>query len=313
MDAPQQHSKPSYKPPPPPVQQSQKTLHPVSGDESSGKKSKMSRKKRSKTQPSAPNPPEFIQQEIINKAPKGANNSNGYGSYTPYGEYHDAGNGGYISPPLTGPTSSPSPPPPMDASTLNRAVTPSLPTPPGSQTAELQLEVPSSTSKGSRWRPFGKKKSKSFSAGEKGGIPPLRPPPPGEYQLPSFPPSATGTQQPQLPLPQPQQPPQPPQPAAQSQPGPLSNNDMINPAERTNASAQQQLQDWYREHGHDPSSLEDLVHHTQYYDDDENGDVDPYYIADNKGRAQPSQVKVTEMIMLYKKTSLVQLHEQSLF
>ncbi|KAI8352227.1 hypothetical protein B0O80DRAFT_454063 [Mortierella sp. GBAus27b] len=49
---------------------------------------------------------------------------------------------------------------------------------------------------------------------------------------------------------------------------------------------QQQLQGWYKEHGDDPSLLEDLVHHTQYYDDDENGDSDPYYIADNKGRAQ---------------------------
>ncbi|KAF9963128.1 hypothetical protein BGZ65_005787, partial [Modicella reniformis] len=232
----QQQSK--YQPPPPPLQHPQKPFQSRSIDEM-GKGLKPSRKKRSKTQPSAPQPPEFLQEV--------------------YSEMQ-------ISPPHTAPTSSPSPQS-VAASPNNTFPAPLLT--PGPQSADhhqQQQEPPASisliTSKPSRWRPFGKKKSKSFS-GET--APSILFQPPSNYELPIVPSIPTGAQQLVY---------------------PPNNSNIVDPADRGNVYPQPH--GWCMNHGDDPSPLEDLVHHTQYYKDD---DADLYYIADTKGRARAFEGK----------------------
>ncbi|KAF8941035.1 hypothetical protein BGZ58_003173 [Dissophora ornata] len=233
----------------PPLPQSQQAEGPDRG-------SKISGKKRSKTQPSAPQPPEFLQESY-------GNGHDGYVPYNAHGECNNSGSGGYISPPYTAPNSSPSPPPVL-VSPIFMTHTPSPP-PLISQTIEQQDPF-SSSGKPFRWRPFGKKKSKTFSAGESAPSGPYQPPNDGD--VPSAPSQPMDKQRPEF-----------------------TQANIVDPSDREDlfSQQQQQHQDWSMDNGEGPSQMAEFEQHTQYYQEDE--DVDPYYVADNKGRARAFEGK----------------------
>ncbi|KAG0275235.1 hypothetical protein BGZ95_009052, partial [Linnemannia exigua] len=129
------------------------------------------------------------------------------------------------------------------------------------------VETPEQTTKASRWKPFGKKKSKSFTAGEVSSGP-YRPP--NDYEIPT-PPMPIGAQQ--------------HQPYQQHQ-----HQHLVDPGDHADAYSQQQHADWFIGNDDGPAQ-DDYEQHTRYYDDDEDEDVDPYYIADNRGRAQAYEGK----------------------
>ncbi|KAG0369638.1 hypothetical protein BGZ54_009370 [Gamsiella multidivaricata] len=249
----------------PPTSQPPATAQQPSHTDDRDKGLRTSGKKRSKTQLSAPKPLDFVQENYSNSGSNGNGNGNGnlYGSYNSYGDYSQSGNGGYISPPHTAPTSSPSPPP-VVVSPIFIAHTPS-PTPPTSQTTEQPQELPPTSGKSSRWRPFGKKKSKSFSAGETAGSGPYQSP--NDHEPPSVPSMPLEIQRPSFQL-----------------------NNLVDPTDREDLYSQQHA-DWFVDQGDGPFPIEDYEHLTRYYDDDEDGDVDPYYIADTKGRARAFEGK----------------------
>lgn len=200
-------------------------------------------------------------------------------NYASYNDYNSNINGGYISPPYSEPqkatgssatlvtpvfmnqTQTPSPTPPV-ASNNNNNNLPAVETPPTEQ-----------TTKSSRWKPFGKKKSKSFSAGETMSGP-YRPP--NDYEIPA-PPLPMGAQQ-QL-------------------------QNLVDPGDHADAYSQQQHADWYVGNDDGPMLMDEYEQHTRYYDEDEDEDVDPYYIADNRGRAQAYEGKVTYALFLSTRVS----------
>ncbi|KAG0330106.1 hypothetical protein BGZ99_007968 [Dissophora globulifera] len=243
--------------------------------------SKIIGKKRSKTQPSEPHPPDFLLANYgysnnndngIGRYGNGSSNGIGNGSDHSNGnyirgEYGISGNGGYISPPYSAPASSPSPPP-LLVSPIFMTHKPEI-TPPESQAAEQQ-KPSSSSSKSSRWRPFGKKKSKSFSAGETSTSVP--------FQHPS------GSEAPSVP----ELPSDIPRPVflPSNIVDPVDWDDLYSqPFQGQQPQQPQQQPGWFMDQRESPIPLDEHEQLTRYYDDDENGDVDPHYIADAKGRA----------------------------
>ncbi|KAF9576382.1 hypothetical protein EC968_008677 [Mortierella alpina] len=203
-------------------------------------------KKRSKTQPSAPRPPEMGQSA---HGVLGHNSSYGNG-FSPYGEYngnstpHDSPN---PSPVVVSPIFMSQSPVQRSQQSRNSVM--------GDGREQQQQQPQELTSKSSKWRPFGKKKSKSFSNNETStAFNPQRESlqvVPGE-SLPSPLPAKVPTSAPQL-------------------------------ADNTFSH---QNQDWYVDNvpqGELEADYDD--YENQYYDEDDE-DVDPYYIADTKGRAQ---------------------------
>ncbi|KAF9106255.1 hypothetical protein BGX29_010011 [Mortierella sp. GBA35] len=189
-------------------------------------------------------------------------------NYAAYNDYNNLGNGGYISPPYSEPhKASGSPATLVTPVFMTQTQTPS-PTPPISSNLPT-IETPEQSTKSSRWRPFGKKKAKSFSAGETSSGP-YRPP--NDYEIPT-PPLPMGAQQ------------QHQHPYHQHQPH------LVDPGDHADAYSQQQHADWFIGNDNGPMPVDEYEQQTQYYDEDEEEDVDPFYIADNRGRAQAFEGK----------------------
>jgi len=214
-----------YQPPPlpPPIQQL---------EDQQDKGFRLFGKKRSKTQPSATQPPEIGPLD----------NPNGH---APYGAFMNQGNDLY-SAPLMVPGEAPSGPPVI--------ISPIFMSQPSVKNSSSQ--DPSNKSK---WRPFGKKKSKSFSSHEALSTNLVQD---GAQVMPS----ATLV------------------PAAQSA------QHLVDPGDHADAYRAQA--DWYVENN--PGNGYDDYDNPDAYYDEEDEDVDPYYIADTKGRAQAFEGKVTK-------------------
>ncbi|KAF9291597.1 hypothetical protein BGZ68_003213 [Mortierella alpina] len=208
-------------------------------------------KKRSKTQPSTPRPPE-LGQSVHGGLGHNSSYNNGFSSYSEY-----SGNSAIQD--------SPSPPPVvvspifMSKSPAQRSLQSRNSLMADGREHQQSQEL---TSKSSKWRPFGKKKSKSFSNNEtstafnsqRESLQIV----PGD-STPAFS-AITPTSVPQLADP----------PASAVSTGAYSH----------------QNQDWCVQNV--PQEELDAEYddfENQYYDDDDE-DVDPYYIADIKGRAQ---------------------------
>ncbi len=142
---------------------------------------------------------------------------------------------------------------------------------------EQQQQPQELTSKSSKWRPFGKKKSKSFSNNETStAFNPQR------ENLQVVPGTSTSTPSPAVAL--------------------TSAPQLADPPVNLGAPPHQN-QDWYVENV--PQEELDAEYddfENQYYDDDDE-DVDPYYIADNKGRAQVFEGKVSNLFWLKRLTT----------
>ncbi|KAG0034309.1 hypothetical protein BGZ82_005779 [Podila clonocystis] len=152
----------------------------------------------------------------------------------------------YVSPPE--PT-----PPPMNVSPIFMTHPPST-----SQSTNGQSEQ-NNGKKSSKWKPFSKKKSKSPSNGDNnGGAYQI----PNDYQIPTLPPSHTNTS-----------------PFVAALP-----HQLVDPNEQFLALSQQQP-DWFVANDSDDYLQDEHDLDGRYYDD-EDEDVDPYYIADTKGRAR---------------------------
>ncbi|KAF9543957.1 hypothetical protein EC957_000322 [Mortierella hygrophila] len=244
----QQHT---YQPPPPPIDPQ------ISEKEKESGGFKLFGKKKSKTQMD-----DHAQQQQQQQQPMQDNSYN----HATYNDYSSNVNEGYISPPYSEPqkatgspatlvtpvfmnqTQTPSPTPPIASNNNNN--TPGIEAPPTEQPA-----------KSSRWKPFGKKKSKSFSAGETSSGPYRSP---NDYEIPA-PPLPMGAQQ--------------------------QRQNLVDPGDHADAYSQQQHADWFIGNDDGPIPMDEYEQHTRYYDEDEEEDVDPYYIADNRGRAQAYEGK----------------------
>ncbi|KAF9107570.1 hypothetical protein BGX29_005929 [Mortierella sp. GBA35] len=243
-------------------------------------------KKRSKTQSSVSQPPpEFTQQfhgqgQNYNFNQNNNNNNNGYGYADPAGAY---------TVPFVAPPRIPSPPP---------VVSPIFMTHPPAPKNQLNdssaaVSVQEQPAKSSKWRPFGKKKSKSLSNPETSKA--FTPPPEMAPSVPVIPPHVE-------PEPVPVQYLQQQQEFQQQQ-------HFLKEQEQHYLEEQQQQQqdeevveyrgeefknpargDWYvestpetpEENSYEYDEFENPAH----YFDEEDEDVDPYYIADTKGRAR---------------------------
>ncbi|KAG0342613.1 hypothetical protein BG000_003220 [Podila horticola] len=218
---------------PPPLQEEEKGF-------------KLFGKKRSKTQASTSHPPDLsptVQQHYD------ANFSGGNG-YMPFGEFTTNANA-YVSPPAPSP-------PPVNVSPIFMTHPPST-----SQSINGQNE-PNNGKKSSKWKPFGKKKSKSLSNGESnGGAYQI----PNDYQNPTLPSSHTNTS-----------------PFVAALP-----HQLVDPNEQFLVLSQQQP-DWFVANDSDDYHQDEHDLDGRYYDD-EDEDVDPYYIADTKGRARAFEGK----------------------
>ncbi|KAK3810788.1 MAG: hypothetical protein J3Q66DRAFT_413936, partial [Benniella sp.] len=212
----------SYQPPPlpPPIQQL---------EDQQDKGFRLFGKKRAKTQPSATQPPEI-----------GLDNPNGH---APYGTFMNQGNDPY-SAPLMVPGEATGGPPVI--------ISPIFMSEPSVKNSSSQ----DPSNKSSKWRPFGKKKSKSFSSHEALSTNLVQD---GAQVVPT----ATLV------------------PAAQS------TQHLVDPGDHADAYRAQA--DWYVENN--PGNGYDDYDNPDAYYDEEDEDVDPYYIADTKGRAQAFEGK----------------------
>ena len=216
-------------------------------------------KKRSLTQPSAAHPPEFLQQPTI----------------TAYNGFDDPSYGDYSSgsrnpSPFNGATTTPSPPPPaVSVSSVFKT--------------DAKAEQESSKSSSSRWKPFGKKKSKSFSHSEPQPSGPYVPPNDYEVPVPALPSST-------LPL----------EPTQGTMNGSVPNHLGVDPLNHNGLYASQHT-DWFMGEAESPFPDENGFNENNRYIDDEDEDVDPYYIADTKGRAHAFEGKV-EYFFVFSRT-----------
>ncbi|KAG0309074.1 hypothetical protein BGZ98_005396 [Dissophora globulifera] len=210
-------------------------------------------KKRSKTQPSAPQPPEFVQASHFNGA-----GPDRLGSYS---GYNNAGHNAYPTP------STPSPIPPSPPPVV---VSPIFMTHPPAQSSHRQQQQEQPTkSSSSKWRPFGKKKSKSLSTKVEA---------PGVYD-----PQRDNAQVvPKL-------------PAFSSNADSRSHQHLVDPSDRADVYAGHARTDWYAEPTMPQKEDEDELYQDEYrgeevredvYYDDHDEDIDPYYNADINGRAK---------------------------
>ncbi|KAF9956418.1 hypothetical protein BGZ72_002796 [Mortierella alpina] len=204
-------------------------------------------KKRSKTQPSTPRPPDLGHSVHGGLDSNSNNNNHSYGSngFSPYGEYNSSSipHDSPSSPPVViSPIFMAQSPAPRSQQSRNSVM--------GDSREQQQQQSQELTSKSSKWRPFGKKKSKSFSNNETSvAFNPQR----ESFQV--------------VPV------------------APTSAPQLAESSVNTGAFSHQG-QDWYVESV--PQEELDAEYddfENQYYDDDDE-DVDPYYIADTKGRAQ---------------------------
>jgi hypothetical protein len=201
-------------------------------------------KKRSKTQPSAPHPPEFLPPST----------TVAYNGFDSYGDYST---GGYISPPFNNDPS----PPPIAVSSIFKT--------------DIKSEQQDQTKSSSRWMPFGKKKSKSFSHNEQQPSGPYVPP--NDYEIP-VPSISSSVQQSFEPL----------QARDQGAPDHLQHH-----LDNLNESFEAHHTDWFVTESDSPQADNtEYDESNRYYDEDEDQDVDPYYIADTKGRAHAFEGKV---------------------
>ncbi|KAF9420068.1 hypothetical protein BGZ94_009224 [Podila epigama] len=239
-------------------------------------------KKRSKTQPSATQPPELS----ISTAQQNYNaHFSGGNGFMPFGEFTVNPNG-YTSPQAE---TFPGPSPPVVVSPIYMThAPPSLSSSTATPASALQVsfndgeqqEQAQTKKSSSRWKPFGKKKSKSFSnGGDTGGAYKVS----GDYQIPNgvtLMNKHNNTS-----------------PFVAALP-----HQLVDPNEQfLQFSSEQQLQqqqphsDWFvgeadSENDQKEQPNDDFMNNTvHYYDEDE--DVDPYYIADTKGRAQAFEGK----------------------
>lgn len=207
-------------------------------------------KKRSMTQPSASHPPEFLQQPTITAY-------NGFDDPS-YGDYSS---GGYTSSPSNGVTTMPSHlPSTVSVSSVFKT--------------DAKTEQESSKSSSSRWKPFGKKKSKSFSHSEPQPSGPYVPPNDYEIPVPEIPNST-------LPF----------APTQETMNSSVSNRSGLDPLNH-NGSYASQTADWFMGESEIPLPDENGFNDNNRFIDDEDEDVDPYYIADTKGRAHAFEGKV---------------------
>ncbi|KAF9926113.1 hypothetical protein FBU30_004257 [Linnemannia zychae] len=182
-------------------------------------------------------------------------------NYTSYNDY--ANNGGYISPPYSEPQKMSDSPATLGTPVfMTQPHTPSLTPPIASNSSAVEASLEQST-KSSRWRPFGKKKSKSFSTGENTSSSFQ---PQSDYELPA-PSLPMGLQQPYQ-----------------------QHQHLVDPSDHADAYSQQQHADWLIANDNSRMPSEGYDDPMQYYDDEDEG-VDPYYIADNRGRAQAYEGK----------------------
>lgn len=262
------------------LQQQQLFQPPPPQQESSDKGSfRLFGKKRSKTQPSSPRPPLFLQSSQ-DQLYDGNNNASGYI------HYNDQSNGsvntGYIGSPYMAP---------QTISTNGSAIVSSTymtnPPPQSSVQAAVQplndmldaldgpvrpTPEPSVTPKPSKWRPFGKKKSKSVSSKVETNLS-------GSNPFASNDPNNNKSHiNLEHPTPEIHQP--PPQGMSQIFLSPPTQLDLVD-------QAPTQV-DWYV--GNKESS--DEFDNPDRYLDEEDEDVDPYYIADTKGHATAFEGKV---------------------
>ncbi|KAG0261961.1 hypothetical protein BG011_000510 [Mortierella polycephala] len=232
------------------VLQQQQPIQQQTPQEQQGKGFRFFGKKRSKTQPSATHPPEFNQTWHT----QDPSNSTGYSQY---GEHVGSENDGY-SVPYMAPPRAPSPPPVV--------VSPIFMTQPPNSTHESGQSEEQKTNKSSKWRPFGKKKSKSFSNNETSTA---YNPQQEIIQTPPMPTPAIST------------------PVFSPTLEPVAAPHLVDPTDYSDAYSHQKQSDWYvantqEEYGYNEFEFENQ---NRYYDDGDE-EVDPYYIADTKGRAQ---------------------------
>ncbi|KAF9192847.1 hypothetical protein BGZ51_004610 [Haplosporangium sp. Z 767] len=211
--------------------------------EQQGKGFRLFGKKRSKTQPSATHPPEFNQTLHTQD-----HSSTGYSQY---GEYISSGNDGY-SAPYIAPPRAPSPPPVV--------VSPIFMTHPPISAHESGQNEEQKNSKSSKWRPFGKKKSKSFSNNETST---------------AYNPQQEIIQAPSIPT-----------PVFSPTLEPVAAPHLVDPADHADVYSHQKQSDWYVANTQDEEYEYNEFENQNHYYDDEDEEVDPYYIADTKGRAQ---------------------------
>ncbi|KAG0349497.1 hypothetical protein BG004_005159 [Podila humilis] len=234
-------------------------------------------KKRSKTQPSTPHPPDLTAPTAQQQYEANFGSGNGF---MPYGDSADntASNNTALFTPSSQ-TSTPS----VLVSPIFMTHSPYTPLPLHSNTNENTNEPPLAK-KSSKWKPFGKKKSKSFSSGggndlsnhsSGGGNGAYQLP--SDYHIPSIPLKHSNTS-----------------PFVAALP-----HQLVDPNERFMAFSEQDQHnsDWFV--GIDEDDNDDdndnyngenqVMMASHFYDEDE--DVDPYYIADTKGRARAFEGK----------------------
>ncbi|KAG0281222.1 hypothetical protein BGZ95_005827 [Linnemannia exigua] len=230
-------------------------------------------KKRSKTQPSVSQPPpEFAKQfqsqgqdyNNFNHNNQSSNDNNRFG-YDDYSEQAEAYTVPFVAPPKS-PNPAPAVPsifmsqPPV--STSNKGQQNGTSAAPAPAPAVVQ-EQPT---KSSKWRPFGKKKSKSLSHPETSTA--FTPPPEMAPSVPVFTPHIE---------PEPQYHDQQQQQQQVEEVVEYKEEEFKNPVQG----------DWYVESTPGEDSYEyDEFENPAHYFGEEDEDVDPYYIADTKGRAK---------------------------
>ncbi|KAG0003349.1 hypothetical protein BGZ79_001121 [Entomortierella chlamydospora] len=237
-------------------------------------------KKRSKTQPSAPHPPEFDQNfhvqdhsdSLIDQQAGGINH-NANSRHAPYGSTTSSS----FTVPYAASPRTPSPSP--------IAVSPIYMTHPSEQSQvhdHIQQQAAEQPSKLSKWKPFGKKKSKSVSTGETG----FNPHQEGTPTIPAFSPTIK----------------------------PVSGVRLVDPSDHTDVYSYQKQADWYVEDVPADELEDEYQYEDRYYDEDDE-DIDPFYIADTKGRAQiqtPKEEPQSKVRDALKQNAFIPPQEQNL-
>ncbi|KAF9409163.1 hypothetical protein BGZ94_002038 [Podila epigama] len=280
--------------------------------ESSEKGFRLFGKKRSKTQPSSPQPPMFMQTSQGMHYDSYHLNGNG----TSYNNRHENGTNGYLHSPILGPqqhqrqrsqplsgpvspaimpthrTNDPSTPVSVQAAEQLNDMLEALdgPVRPATETSATTNSNNNASTKSSKWRPFGKKKSKSVSVNmEKSlsnnnvfvndsGVDANIHHPVPETQAQTQPQPQEQDQQKHISQKQQQQQQDEDEEQGYSDIKPASK--ISPPSEGNNAAGQGDT------HPQQQESLDDNGVDNRYLDDEDDEDVDPYYIADTKGRAQ---------------------------
>ncbi|KAG0210969.1 hypothetical protein BGX28_008677 [Mortierella sp. GBA30] len=227
-------------------------------------------KKRSKTQPSASHPPELGQPaNSVMSSDSNQRNSNinlqGSNGYPPYVEYTSGSTNDSYSVPYVAPPEATSSPPVVSPIFMTHSPAPRSDKSRTDDSKEQQQQPQEQTGKSSKWNPFGKKKSKSFSNNESST--------PYNPQRESIQ-ATTGATVPVL------------LPAVE-----LASVPQLSSPVAAIGAFSQRNQNRHMENI-PPEALEsDYDDIEDRYYDDEDEDADPFYIADTKGRAQAFEGK----------------------